>query len=346
VTGPPPESPAPDARDAHHRPDASTLAVHRRQNRLRLVATLLIATVLYWAAACIAAVTIGLVLALRVIVDGGDIPTSGRDLEVLGIGLGAVVVVSAVIGSVVALVRLPRQRRRLEEQVLAETGAVVVATDAGTAVNADEDHRRVRNILDALAIAAAIPPPRFAVVDDPAPNSFAVGTRPATAIVAVTQGAIDGLARDELESVLAYEVSRIGSRDVALASWTVALTGAAIGALGDDLSQFVGRLPFRASVRLRRWALRDTALDRDRAAVRFTRNPVGLLRALEAIEADPREVQRVSAATAPLWLEVPARIEGADATLADRIAALRTLAGTGPDPAPGANRSDSGRPAR
>jgi len=311
-------------------PDASTLAVHRRQNRLRLVATLLVATVLYWAAVCMAAVTIGLVLALRVIFDGGDIPTSGNDVKLLGIGLGGVIVVSAVIGSVVALVRLPRQRRRLEEQVLAEIGATVVTTD--------EDHRRVRNILDALAIAAAIPPPRFAVVDDPAPNSFAVGTRPAAAIVAVTQGAIDGLARDELEAVLAYEVSRIGSWDVALSSWTVALTGAAIGALDDDLSQFVGRLPFRASARLRRWALRDTALDRDRAAVRFTRNPVGLLRALEAIEADPREVQRVSAATAPLWLEVPARIEGANATLADRIAALRRLAGTGPDPAPEEHR--------
>jgi heat shock protein HtpX len=305
--------------------DASTLAVHRHRNRLRLVATLLIATVLYWLAVCIAAVTIGLVLALRVLLEGGDFPSSGDDLKLLGIGLGGVIVVSAVIGSVVALVRLPRQRRRLEQQVLTETGAQVIT--------GDESHRRVRNILDALAIAADLPPPRFAVVDDPAPNSFAVGTRPATAIVAVTQGAIEGLARDELEAVLAYEVSRIGSWDVALSSWTVALTGAAIGALDDDLSQFVGRLPFRASVRLRRWALRDTALDRDRAAVRFTRNPVGLLRALEALRRDPAEVQRVSPATAPLWMEVPAAVDGADATLDDRIAELRVLAGVGPAPA-------------
>ena len=330
MTGPTSEDPVHDepVRDL----DASTLHVNRRRNRLRLFFTLVTAVFLYWLAVMIAAVVLGLVLALKVLFESGEIPDSLDELKFLGIGLAAVLVIAAIIGSLVAAFRLPLQRRRLERQVLTESAAQIVEDDGDTTV------RRVRNILDALAIAAAIPPPRFAVVDDPAPNSFAVGTRPAAAIVAVTQGAIDGLARDELEAVLAYEVSRIGSWDVALSSWTVALTGAAIGALDDDLSQFVGRLPFRASARLRRWALRDTALDRDRAAVRFTRNPVGLLRALEAIEADPREVQRVSAATAPLWLEVPARIEGANATLADRIAALRRLAGTGPDPAPEEHR--------
>ena len=40
----------------------------------------------------------------------------------------------------------------------------------------------------------------------------------------MTRGAIDTLSRDELEAILAYEVSRIGSWDVALSSWTVALT--------------------------------------------------------------------------------------------------------------------------
>ena len=172
---------------------------------------------------------------------------------------------------------------------------------------------------------------RFAVVDDPAPNSFALGTRPSRAVVAVTTGAIDGLERTELEAVIAYEVSRIGSWDVALSSWTVVLTGAAIGALDDDgATELVGRLPFRASVRLRRWAMQDTALDRDRAAVRFTRNPVALRKALEALRANPLEVQRVSAATAPLWFEVPSRIVGGGPTLDERIAALAAFDG-GPD---------------
>lgn len=297
--------------------DRSTLHVDRRRNRLRLFLTLVTAVFLYWLAVMVAAVVVGLALALKVLAESGEVPDSLDELKLLGIGLAGVAALAALIGSLVAAFRLPLQRRRLEKQVLAESGARVVGDDT--------TERRVRNILEALAIAAHIPPPRFAVVEDPAPNSFAVGTRPRRAIVAVTRGAIDSLARDELEAVLAYEVSRIGSWDVALSSWTVALTGAAMGALDDDVSKLVGKLPFWASGRLRRWAMRDAAFERDKAAVRFTRNPTGLLRALEAIAADPLEVQRVSAATAPLWLEVPARIEGGTTTLADRIAALRAL---------------------
>ena len=299
--------------------DASTLDVLRRRNRLRLFGTLVIATLLYWLAVMTAVVVVVMVFVLRIVLEGVDAFTSLDDLKFLGIGLLIVAILAAIVGSFVAAVRLPLQRRRLERRVLAESGAQVKDDETS--------ERRVRNILEALAIAAHIPPPRFAVVEDPAPNSFAVGTRPRKAIVAVTRGAIDGLARDELEAVLAYEVSRIGSWDVALSSWTVALTGAAMGALDDDVSQFVGKLPFWASGRLRRWALRDAALDRDRAAVRFTRNPAALLRALEAIRADPQEVRRVSPATAPLWLEVPARVEGGGPTLDERITALAALGG-------------------
>ncbi|MBM3659544.1 MAG: hypothetical protein FJW95_08560 [Actinobacteria bacterium] len=300
--------------------DASTLRVDRRRNRLRLFVTLVVAVILYWLAVMIAAVVLGLVLALRLLLESGEVATSLDELKFLGIGLAGVAGVAAVIGSLVAAFRLPLQRRRLEKQVLAESGARIVgdtATEPGV--------RRVRNILDALAIAADIPPPRFAIVEDPAPNSFAVGTRPSRAIVAVTRGAIDALARDELEAILAYEVSRIGSADVALSSWTVALTGAAMGALDDDVSRLVGKLPFWASGRLRRWAMRDAAFERDKAAVRFTRNPSSLLHALETLREEPLEVERVSAATAPLWFEVPARVEGARTTVDERIAALRRL---------------------
>ena len=49
-------------------------------------------------------------------------------------------------------------------------------------------HQEVRNLLDGLAIAADIPPPRFTVIDHPAPDSFGVRTRPGTTIVGVTTG--------------------------------------------------------------------------------------------------------------------------------------------------------------
>jgi heat shock protein HtpX len=170
------------------------------------------------------------------------------------------------------------------------------------------------------------------VVDDDAPNSFAVGTRPSRAIVAVTSGAIEKLSRDELEAILAYEVSRIDSFDVALSSWTVAITGAAIAAMDDGVTQFVGWIPYKGSIWLQSWATRDTARERDRAAVRFTRNPASLVDALEVLDRDETEIKAVTRATAPLWIEVPRHAYGGDAPrLSERIAALREIAGLEPE---------------
>ena len=139
---------------------------------------------------------------------------------------------------------------------------------------------------------------------------------------------------------LAYEVSRIRSWDVALASWTVALTGGAISALDSDggaLSGVIGFVPRRLAEWLQVWALRDQGTERDRAAVRFTRNPGSLVRALEKLDADASQIGRVSRATAPLWIEFPARALGGSSTRAtrrlarsllldERIGALRELA--------------------
>ena len=312
-----------------------TLAVLRRRNRLRILVTLVMATVLYWLATMAAAVAVGILIFVRILAEGGsDVPLDGDTWVGIGIFFLGTIVISAVIGSLYALVRLPFLRAQLERRVLAETGATV---DTG------DEHLRVRNLLEALAIAADIPPPRFAVVDDIAPNSFAVGTRPRKAIVAVTRGAIDKLSRDELEAVLAYEVTRINSLDVALSSWSVALTGAGIEAVNDGgFQSIVGWLPAFGAGRLQSWVLRSTARERDRAAVWFTRNPMSLLNALEVIAQDPSEILEVSPATAPLWFEVPRRAyrswdsdESMKSTAAeglqDRIEALRELAGLEPE---------------
>ncbi len=79
--------------------------------------------------------------------------------------------------------------------------------------------------------------------------------------------------------MLAYEVTRIRSYDVALASWTVALTGGAITALDSDgglVSSVVGFVPRRLAEWLQVWALRDQGTERDRA------HPDRGLRPLEA----------------------------------------------------------------
>ena len=317
-----------------------TLAVLRRRNRMRIVATLVMATLLYWLSTMAAAVAVGAVLFIRVLLEGGsDVPTDGDTWAAIGIFFLGTIVISAVLGSLYALVRLPLLRLKLERRVLAETGATV---ETGPIVEASE-HRRVRNLLEALAIAAGIPPPRFAVVNDAAPNSFAVGTRPKKAIVAVTRGAIEKLSRDELEAVLAYEVTRINSLDVALSSWSVALTGAGIEAVHDaGFKSIVGFLPAMGAAHLQSWVMRSTAQERDRAAVWFTRNPMSLLHALEVLAKDTSEILKVSPATAPLWFEVPRRAyrswdtdpalkRTAAGGLQDRITALREIAGVGPE---------------
>ena len=107
------------------------------------------------------------------------------------------------------------------------------------------------------------------------------------------------------------------------------------------MSGIVGFVPRRIAEWLQVWALRDQGTERDRAAVRFTRNPASLLRALEKLDADTTEVGHVTRATAPLWIEFPARVVAGSPTRAtrrlsesllldERIDALRTLARLAP----------------
>jgi len=282
--------------DTTERPD-----LFARRNRLRIAGLLVLATVVYWMAVCAAVVGTVLVGVFYVISEGG-LPDSVETLKWVLIGFVALIALSIVVGSFLSLVRLPFLRRKLENQVLRETGAHLADPD---------EFPEVRNILEALAISAGIPVPRFAVIPDPAPNSFGVGTRPKNTIIGITTGLGIELTRDELEGVLSYEVSRIGSWDIALSSWTVALTSNAIAAAeADDLKAIVGWIPARMAEWLQAWALKDQGEDRDRIAVQFTRHPEALITALEKLDADLRQIARVSRATAPLWIEVPDGVYG------------------------------------
>jgi len=308
--------------------------VDEARNRGRIATLLVLATVNYCIAAALAAVAVALGIVAWALAEGGVLPDDTDSLKILGIGIAAIVVVAAVVGLALAVIRIPLLRRRLERRVLAETGAHLADPD---------EHVRVRNLLEGLAIAADLPAPRFAIVDDPAPNSFGVGTRPSRTIIGVTTGLVERLSRDELEAILAYEVSRTGSWDVALSSWTVALTGEAIAARDSDnlVSLVLGWLPQRLAEWLQTWALRGQARARDETAIAFTRNPASLVRALEKLDADPSQIGRVSRSTAPLWVEFPARALGdsssratrrlaAELLLDERIDHLRELASLAP----------------
>lgn len=86
-------------------------------------------------------------------------------------------------------------------------------------------YRELHRILENLAIAAGLPKPRLYVVDDPAPNAFATGRDPEHGVVAVTTGLLAILERNELEGVLAHELSHIGNKDILIATVAVVLAG-------------------------------------------------------------------------------------------------------------------------
>jgi heat shock protein HtpX len=303
---------------------------------MRIAVIIVLATISYWLATVAAAIATTLTIVVAIFAEAGDIPDSLDTVKAIGIFLVVVIALAAVVGSVIALFRLPSQRRRLEGQVLAETQAATVRA---------EDYPRIRNLLDGLAIAAHVPAPRFAIIADQAPNSFSVGTAPDQTIVVLTTGLVAALTRDEIEAVLAYEVSRIGSWDIALSSWTVALTGGAINAVdttNDDDGLFRGVLGFFPRLFaqwLQTFAMKGQIAERDRIAILFTRNPQALVRALEKLNADQSEIGRVTRATAPLWIEFPSRVGGTtrsgqrlvrETALDGRIVALREMAGLAP----------------
>jgi Zn-dependent protease with chaperone function len=192
-------------------------------------------------------------------------------------------------------------------------------------------HPDATNVLEAVALAAGVPAPPLVVLQDPAVNSCSVGRRPGNATILITSGAIEKLTRDELEAVMAYELSRVRSFDTALSTWTAAVTGRTI-----ELSETTDRLmvklallvPVGLARRLRARTLKRQAGQRDILALSFTRHPEALISALQKIDADTTGVTTLALPTGPLWLEWPwpgsREREGAPA-LGGRIEELRTL---------------------
>lgn len=240
-----------------------------------------------------------------------------------------------------------------------------------------EQYAQLHNVVEAMAVAAGIPKPRVYVVDDPAPNAFAAGRDPEHAVVAVTTGLLQRMNRDELEGVVAHEVAHIRNLDirvmtVAVATagtmavitdifWRMMFWGSIAGAGHRRRSDKRGGNPLalvamvvvavlaplaaallKAAISRRREALADAT------AVKLTRYPTGLRRALEKLDADSTVVRRTSHATSHLWIESPnqrelgnrgARINRMFDThppLAERIDILRSMEGLppyeGPDP--------------
>lgn len=105
--------------------------------------------------------------------------------------------------------------------VLASTGAVPASTE-------NPAEKQYINVVEEMCIAAGLPRPGIYVVPDPDPNAFATGTRPDNSYIAVTQGLLDKLNREELQGVVAHEMSHIRNYDVRLMTIIAAFVGSII----------------------------------------------------------------------------------------------------------------------
>lgn len=106
--------------------------------------------------------------------------------------------------------------------------AVLASCRARPADPAVVEEKTLRNCVEEMAIAAGLPCPGVYVIPDPDLNAFAAGRDPAHAVIAVTEGCLAALTRDELQGVVAHELSHIRNYDTRLLTLMAALLGAVI----------------------------------------------------------------------------------------------------------------------
>lgn len=164
-----------------------------------------------------------------------------------GAGAGAILATSVGVVAVIGLATLYRisTLRAGGSAVALQLGATPVPLDT-----TDFAYRRLRNVIEEIAIASGVPVPEIFVLEEEiAINAFASGYTPADAAVTVTRGCLDKLTRDELQGVIAHEFSHVLNGDMRL---NIRLVGVAFGILvlaivGRKIAEVSGRSRSRDS---------------------------------------------------------------------------------------------------
>ncbi len=225
-----------------------------------------------------------------------------------------------------------------------------------------EENLKLVNILDSLVISSGLEyKPKLYIIEDAQANAFATGRNPQNAVICVTTGLLDKLEYYELEGVLAHEMAHIKNYDIRLSAIVTVMVGFVImlsdlfsrwfmfGHIDDSdsdnkgnailmllgllfliLSPIFGKLMQLAISRKREYLA-------DATAVEFTRNPEGLISALEKLENDPNELKEINSSTAHMFIVNPFRknsdkkrrsttnLWSTHPSTSDRINALRNL---------------------
>src|SRR5438105_12897828 len=213
---------------------------------------------------------------------------------------------------------------------------------------------RLYAVMERLAAKANLPLPKLYVVPEAAPNAFATGRNPRHASVAVTQGLLELMNDDELEGVIAHELSHVRNYDILISSVAATLAGAVtwiahwgpwLGGGDDDRDRggggTLGLLLFFlapvAAFLLQLGLSRQREYSADETGARMVGNPYGLISALQKLGAYNNRIPttQISPTTSALCIVKPLFGTGTFSSwfsthppLEDRIATLRELAGT------------------
>ena len=248
------------------------------------------------------------------------------------------------------------------------SGSSIVLSLHGASEADPERHRQLLNVVDEMRIAAGVPMPKVYVMPSAGLNAFAAGRKPEEASLAVTQGLLDRLTREELQGVIAHELAHIKSRDTLYNICAAVLVGAVAlladmflrgtflgqghrtrpseggrdgGGRGNAAYLVLGILlallaPLAAKI-LQMSISRQREYHADAAAAGFTRNPLGLASALSKISLGGAQVPGGNRGTQHLFIVNPLKEFGPDASALmsthppteHRIRRLNAMAGFG-----------------
>ena len=217
-------------------------------------------------------------------------------------------------------------------------GPSAVLAMSGARPISKQDDPQLYNIVEELSLASGLPTPALYVVDTPAMNAFATGRDPKHACVAVTSGLRQRLSRDELQGVLAHELSHVQNFDIRFMTLMAVLVGVVVlvadigvraifyGGRGRSRDSSSGGGALQLIIILLAVVLAiiapifakliQLAVSRQReyladaSAARMTRYPEGLARALEALAAETQPMPEASRATAHLFIVQPLMMNG------------------------------------
>jgi len=201
-----------------------------------------------------------------------------------------------------------------------------------------QDYPQLYNIVEEIRLSAGMPAmPKIYVIDDPAPNAFAAGMNPEKSVVAVTTGLLSMMNRDELQGVVAHEISHIINRDIRYMTLATVMVGTVailsqifvrsmifggmrggrsssgnkkghpimliVALLFAILAPIAVRLLYLSVSRKREYLA-------DASAARLTRYPEGLASALEKIAGSTRDLKVADKSMAPMYIANPLKPKG------------------------------------